>query len=120
MTNPNQHLNKALSMEIISTQINVSITKTQLAAIVADILASEDNASLLRAITPALSGKFPQFPDFTNVSITGIDETGAASITLKQPVLRAKSEPTDVTTDADNIETPNEPAEVSPTEEPTE
>lgn len=69
-------------------QINVNVNKTQLMGIISDILASEDNSSLLRAIQPQLANKFPQFPEFTNVSITGINSDGSAAITLKQPVVR--------------------------------
>lgn len=73
-------------------QINVTINKTQLTGIITDILASDNNGALLKAITPHLADKFEQFPEFTNVSLDSIDENGAASVTLKIPQNRKSKE----------------------------
>lgn len=87
----NQQLNKYIGnyMQHTTQAINISISKTALLAVVADILASEDNQSLLRAINPALSGSFPQFPAFSNVAITSVNpEDGSANISLKIPPVK--------------------------------
>lgn len=102
------HLLKGHNL-ITTSQIQVSINKTQLTGIISDILASDNNTALLRAITPHLADKFEQFPEFTNVSLDSIDENGAGNITLKiprstttstEPVEEpTESEPTDSTFD---------------------
>ena len=108
-------INKGLSMNINTNQIQLSINKTQVMGIVADILASEDNAALLRAIQPQLADKFNQFPEFTNVAITSINEDGSASITLKQPrIATPAEEPQEDTEETEPIEP------IEPIEEPVE
>lgn len=80
------YLLKGHNMNTINlSQIQVSINKTALNNIISDILASENNGALLKSITPHLAGKFPQFQEFTNVSIENIDENGAATVVLKIP-----------------------------------
>lgn len=90
------HLLKEHNMQIITNQINISVGKTQLMSIIQDILVSEDNAQLLKAIAPAIADKFEQFPEFTNISITSINEDGSANVTLKMPrSITTKSTETD-------------------------
>jgi hypothetical protein len=86
-------------------QIQVSVNKTQLTGIIADILASENNTALLRAITPHLAGSFPQFPAFTNVSVDSINEDGSANVTLKVPrITTANSTESDEPTTVDEVD----------------
>lgn len=96
MTNPNQYLNKAIQLEIIKSQIDITLGKQELLTIVTEALAAEDNSAIRRVLQPFLSGKFPQFPDFTNVTLSEINEDGTANVTLKVPVVRAsKSDETE-------------------------
>lgn len=78
------HLLKGHNLIKLS-QISISINKTQLNSIIGDILASENNAGLLKAITPHLTGKFEQFEEFTNISVDSINADGSANVTLKTP-----------------------------------
>ena len=80
--------NKGLNLINVS-QLQVNITKNQLLTIVSDVLASEDNASLLRAIQPHLGANF-NFPDYPVASFASVHEDGSALINLKQkPVPKA-------------------------------
>ena len=88
----NHYLTKGINLININ-QLSVTINKTQFTSIIHDILQSDDNAALLRAITPALQDAFPQFPDYSNVSITGMNEDGSAQVSLKQPRQTTEAEP---------------------------
>ena len=82
----NKHINKALSMEIIKQQINISINKTELNALIAEALSNPDTAATIkRAISPLLADAFPQFPEFTNISLGDTAEDGSTLVILKQP-----------------------------------
>ena len=82
----NKYINKALSMEIIKQQINISINKTELNALIAEALSNPDTAATIkRAISPLLADAFPQFPEFTNISIGDTAEDGSTLVILKQP-----------------------------------
>jgi len=106
-------------LEIIKSQIDITLGKQELLTIVTEALAAEDNSAIKRALQPFLSGKFPQFPEFTNVTLAEINEDGTAAVTLKVPVVRA-SKPdeadTATATDKDDENTTNveldEPSEV--------
>ncbi len=73
--------NKGLNLINVS-QLQVAINKTQLLTIVSDALASEDNASLLRAIQPHLGSNF-NFPEYPVASFASVHEDGSAVISLK-------------------------------------
>ena len=103
------HLLKGHNLNIIASQINTQINKTTLTGIITDILASENNTALLRAITPHLADKFNhQFPEFENISLESINEDGSANVTLKIPQNRTKStkvdEDTDESTTVDEVD----------------
>ena len=81
-----KHINKALSMEIIKPQITISITKGEMNALIAEALANpEIAATIKRAISPLLADSFPQFPEFTNITIGDTAEDGSTMVILKQP-----------------------------------
>ena len=82
----NKYINKALSMEIIKQQINISINKTELNALIAEALSNPDTAATIkRAISPLLADAFPQFPEFTQISIEQTNDDGSTIVVLKQP-----------------------------------
>ena len=80
------YINKALYMEIIKPQITISITKTELNTLIAEALTNPDVAATIkRAIAPLLANSFPQFPDFTNITLSETAEDGTTAVILKQP-----------------------------------
>ena len=80
------YINKALSMEIIKPTITISITKGELNTLIAEALTNPDTAAVIkRAISPLLANSFPQFPDFTNITLGETAEDGTTSVILKQP-----------------------------------
>ena len=96
MTNPNQYINKAIELNIIKSQINLSLTKTDVTNILNEAMQDETaSTSIKRILNPFLADKFPQFPDFTAISLGETADDGSTTVTLKQPVVRAKSEPTE-------------------------
>lgn len=73
-------------MEIIKPQISVSITKTELNSLINEAMAIPDYAAAIkRVLSPLLAESFPQFPEFTNVTIGDTDESGVTQVILKQP-----------------------------------
>ena len=81
-----KYINKALSMEIIKSQIEISITKTELNTLIAEALTNPDTAAAIkRTIAPLLAKSFPQFPAFTNITLGETAEDGTTSVILKQP-----------------------------------
>ena len=73
-------------MEIIKQQIIVSITKTELNSLIAEAMSNPDSAAAIkRAISPLLANSFPQFTDFTNITLGETAEDGTTSVILKQP-----------------------------------
>lgn len=96
MTNSNQYINKAIELNIIKSQINLSLTKTDVTNILNEAMQDETaSASIKRILNPFLADKFPQFPDFTAISLGETADDGSTIVALKQPVVRAKSEPTE-------------------------
>lgn len=84
--NVQKHINKAIGLELIKTQIQISITKTELNALIAEALSNPDTAATIkRAISPLLADAFPQFPEFTNISLGDTAEDGSTLVILKQP-----------------------------------
>jgi hypothetical protein len=81
-----KYINKALHMEIIKPQITLLINKTELNTLIAEALTNPDTAAAIkRAITPLLANSFPQFPDFTNITLGETAEDGTTTVMLKQP-----------------------------------
>ena len=117
------YINKALSMEIIKPQITISITKGELNTLIAEALTNPDTAATIkRAISPLLANSFPQFPDFTNITLGETAEDGTTAVILKQPkqVEPKVDSPIQsmeplVVTEPDEV--PVAPAYVEPTEE---
>ena len=73
-------------MEIIKPQITLLINKTELNTLIAEALTNPDTAAAIkRAITPLLANSFPQFPDFTNITLGETAEDGTTTVVLKQP-----------------------------------
>ena len=73
-------------MEIIKQQIIVSITKTELNSLIAEAMANPDSAAAIkRVLNPLLVDSFPQFSEFTQISLGDTDEAGTTQVILKQP-----------------------------------
>lgn len=73
-------------MEIIKPTITISITKGELNTLIAEALTNPDTAATIkRAISPLLANSFPQFPDFTNITLGETAEDGTTAVILKQP-----------------------------------
>ena len=73
-------------MEIIKQQIIVSITKTELNSLIAEAMANPDSAAAIkRVLNPLLVDSFPQFSEFTQISLGDTDEGGSTQVILKQP-----------------------------------
>lgn len=85
----NQQINyikKAIQLEIIKPQINLSINKSELNALIAEALSNPETATAIkRSLTPLLAGSFPQFPEFTNITLGDTEEDGSTTVILKQP-----------------------------------
>jgi hypothetical protein len=86
------YITKALDRGIIKQQLQISLNKSEVNQLITEALNSESKASILRALNPILVDKFPQFPDFTNNSITEIHEDGTATVTLKVKVEKQTKE----------------------------
>ncbi len=77
-------------MEIIKTQINVTITKTELNNIITEAMTDPLSSNAIkRILSPFIANSFPQFPDFTSVSIGDTDTDGITTVILKQPIKSA-------------------------------
>ena len=73
-------------MEIIKSQIIVSITKNELNSLIAEAMSNPDSAAAIkRVLNPLLVDSFPQFSEFTQISLGDTDETGTTQVILKQP-----------------------------------
>ena len=73
-------------MEIIKPQITISITKGELNTLIAEALNNPDTAATIkRAIAPLLANSFPQFPDFTHITLDETAEDGTTAVILRQP-----------------------------------
>lgn len=93
-------------MELIKSQISITLTKGELNQLLAEALAdSESSAAIKKVLNPLLVDKFPQFPEFTVVAIGDTDESGSTQVILKQPqVVVAKAPKTPVSTPIKSIE----------------
>lgn len=91
------HILKGIQLEIIKSDIQITLTKTQLVDIIQEALATDAGPAIKRAITPMLAEAFPQFPEFSNISIGDTDESGQTVVTLRQPPKpRATKPPSDL------------------------
>lgn len=80
----NKYINIGLKMEIIAKEIEVKVNKSQLTQIVVNALENDDRRMKL-ALGSAVDGIFSeQFPEYTNYSVSGIDEQGNLRVALKQ------------------------------------
>lgn len=79
-------LQKGIQLEITKPQIHIQLNKGEmnnlLAEAMADPLASN---AIKRILNPFLADAFPQFPDFSQVTIGDTDEDGTTTVILKQP-----------------------------------
>ena len=93
-------------MELIKSQISITLTKGELNQLIAEALAeSESSAAIKKVLNPLLADKFPQFPDFTVITIGDTDESGSTQVILKQPpVVAAKTPKAPVPTPIKSIE----------------
>jgi len=95
MTNQqlNEYITKAINVEITKQQISIVLNKTELNTVLQAAMADEQaEASIKRILNPFLADSFPQFPSFTSISLGETTEEGTV-VTLKQPIIRAKTSP---------------------------
>jgi len=101
------------SMDIIKSEIQVSITKTQLTTIINEALLDETaGPAIKRILNPLLTDSFKQFPTFSNVTLGTTDESGSTIVTLREPrEQKPKLESEPATTEEDvNTESEEETA----------
>lgn len=94
-------------MELIKSQISITLTKGELNQLIAEALAdSESSAAIKKVLNPLLTDKFPQFPEFTVITIGDTDESGSTQVILKQPATKSSK---DTKEPASGPTTPAEP-----------
>ena len=90
-TNKLKYIQKATKLNINKQQLNITLNKTELAAIIAEALTDETaGASIKRVLNPFLANSFPQFPSFTNISLGATSEDGSTVVTLREPKVKAE------------------------------
>lgn len=86
MTNQINYITKALQLEIIKPSLQITLNKSELNALIAEALSNpESEAAIKRALSTVLEGKFPQFPEFTNITLGDTAEDGSTTVVLKVP-----------------------------------
>ena len=106
-------------MEIIKQQIIVSITKTELNSLIAEAMANPDSAAAIkRVLNPLLVDSFPQFSEFTQISLGDTDETGTTQVILKQPAAPKSNSAIKAIEPAVVINNPEETTQTDTTVEP--
>ncbi len=82
-------------MEIISTQLSINLSKSQLSNILVEVMHDEvANTAIKRILNPYLAGSFTQFPEHTNIALGSTDsETGITTVSLKIPAKRKETTP---------------------------
>lgn len=86
MIQQTKYITKAINLELIKQQIQLTINKTELNNLITEALSNPDtSAAIKRAIQPLLADSFPQFPDFTNITLGDTAEDGSTVVILKQP-----------------------------------
>ena len=94
MTNQIKFIQKAQSMELTKSQIQITLTKSELNQLLTEALAdTESSAAIKKVLNPLLADKFPQFPEFTVIALGDTDESGSTQVTLKQPPVAAAKDP---------------------------
>ena len=101
-------------MELIKSQIQLTLTKSELNQLLTEALAdTESSAAIKKVLNPLLADKFPQFPDFTHISLGDTDEsTGFTQVILKQPAApkvaatKVIGEPVEVVESTEAVEAP--------------
>jgi len=89
----NKLFHKAISMEIIKQQIQVTLTKTELSSVINEALQDESTgASIKRILSPFLANAFPQFPEHTQVSLGATNDDGTTIVSLRKPQVRTASQ----------------------------
>ena len=101
-------------MELIKSQISITLTKGELNQLIAEALAdSELSAAIKKVLNPLLADKFPQFPDFTVITLGDTDESGSTQVILKQPTTKASKDTKDQSSGPVTSEEPT-PASTTP------
>lgn len=119
MTNQIKYIRKAQQMQITKPQIQLQITKTELNQLIADALTNPESAAAIkRVLNPQLAEAFPQFPEFTNITLGETDESGATMVILKQPREAAPTGPIK-SLEPEVIDEPVADEVEEPSEEPT-
>ena len=73
-------------MEIVKPQIQLTINKGEFAQLLSEAMTDADSsAAIKKVLNPLLANKFPQFPEFTVVTLGATDESGSTQVILKQP-----------------------------------
>jgi hypothetical protein len=109
------HIYKGIHMEIIKSDIQITITKAQLIDLITEALTTDAGNAIKRAITPMLADSFPQFPEFSNITIGDTDESGQTTITLRKPREVAAKPKSDLKSmEPLNVVTPDVDAEPEP------
>lgn len=81
-------------MEIIKPQIQLFLNKGEFNQLVAEALADPElSAAIKKVLNPLLADKFPQFPEFTVITLGDTDESGLTQVTLKQPPVAVAKDP---------------------------
>lgn len=105
------YIQRALYMDIIKPQIQLTISKSELNGLIAEALTNpESSAAIKRILNPLLANSFPQFPTFTQITLSDTDESGATTVILREPKQTADKPVTPVQSMEPPIVTPVEPA----------
>ena len=100
-----KYIDKGIKMELTKQQLVVKLSKTEMSTIIAEALAdAEANAGIKKVLNPFLSGKFVDFPEFTNITLGETAEDGSVEVSLKKPVVRKAKEEAVVETDTSSEE----------------
>ena len=83
-------------MEIIKSQLQITISKTDMLNILTEAMQDETaGAAIKRVLNPFLANSFPQHPTFTQITLADTAEDGSTTVVLKQkPVKKASTEGT--------------------------
>ena len=82
------------SMELIKNQISTTLTKGEMNTILAEAMQDETTgASIKRLLGPFIANSFTQFPEHTNVTLSGTDENGITEVILKASAKKKETLP---------------------------
>jgi len=89
-------------MEITKQTISIKLTKSEMTNLVNEALLDETaGPAIKRIINPMLVNAFPQFPNFSNVTLSTTDESGATLVLLREPREKTVKSVEEVETDAE-------------------